>query len=187
MDEVFCRCNDAGMEKTILQQRVEERLTALNLKPATVSLRIGRSNSFVRDLLRKGSMPKASSIAALADALETTPAYLLGETDISDKGDDTTVISGHVAALCLSTADMSCEVVNQLLMIGVMTHEQAVAILSDLADHNHDLARKSMHAPGQAAVHERIARRIEHQIDDLRNVAGATEDQQNPKYAQSNT
>ena len=39
----------------------------------------------VRDLVRDGTQPPAETVAVWAEALSTTPAYLLGETDEKEK------------------------------------------------------------------------------------------------------
>jgi repressor LexA len=67
--------------KTILQTRVTERMQALGKKALPLAKSLGYGDSFIRDLLRKGAMPGADRLAKLAEALQTTPAYLLGETD----------------------------------------------------------------------------------------------------------
>jgi len=71
-------------EETILQVRLKERMKALGVKPAPLSLSIGRSDSFVRDLFRYRSMPNADNLDRLARALRTTTDYLLGKTNVPD-------------------------------------------------------------------------------------------------------
>lgn len=61
-----------------LKQRIEERLTALGISARDASKRAQMNESFVRDILNgKAASPKASSLKALAIALETTPEWLL--------------------------------------------------------------------------------------------------------------
>lgn len=76
------------MEKTIFQTRVEERLQALKLKPAPFAKSLGKSDSFVRDMLRpeKGVVPGGENMLLLARGLKTTADYLLGRTDDPDMG-----------------------------------------------------------------------------------------------------
>lgn len=78
MDVIFPEIHYAGMEHSVFQQRVLERIEALGTNAARVSREIGRSDSFVRDILRKESMPKADNVALLAKALGTSTEYLLG-------------------------------------------------------------------------------------------------------------
>lgn len=67
---------------SILQVRVLERMKALGLKAAPLAKRIGKGDSFVRDIIRgKTRFPGGDSFDALADQLETTADYLLGKSD----------------------------------------------------------------------------------------------------------
>lgn len=85
--------------QTILQRRVQERLDALEKKPAPLAKSLGYSDSFIRDILRKGTTPSAARLAKLAAALETTPEYLLGETDqLHPEGERTVPIVGYAGA-----------------------------------------------------------------------------------------
>ena len=47
---------------------------------------IGASNGTVRLWFERGSMPKIDTLIAVADYLETTVAYLIGETDSVERG-----------------------------------------------------------------------------------------------------
>ncbi|MEO3386043.1 hypothetical protein [Mesorhizobium sp. CAU 1741] len=66
---------------TVLQERIQRRLTELKEKPAPLAKRFNLGESFIRDILRKGVMPHASNMEKLAAALQTTSQYLLGLTD----------------------------------------------------------------------------------------------------------
>ena len=85
MDEKFPDWDILPMEKqpepTQFQQRVQERLDALGKKPAPLSVELGKSNSFVRDILRRPTTPIGDNLLLLARGLETTADYLLGRTD----------------------------------------------------------------------------------------------------------
>ena len=64
--------------------RVKERLSAVGLTPNAASEAAGLSRSYVRDMLRgRINNPSALRLIRLADALQTTPAYLLGSDDES--------------------------------------------------------------------------------------------------------
>ena len=68
--------------RTTLQIRLEERMEAKKLKASPLATAIGKSDSFVRDILRgKTKVPSADSLDKMASALGTTTAYLLGKTD----------------------------------------------------------------------------------------------------------
>jgi SOS-response transcriptional repressor LexA len=68
--------------ETILQKRVLERMAAKDVKAAPLALKMGLGDSFVRDILRgKTASPSAANLNKLATALDTSPAYLMGETD----------------------------------------------------------------------------------------------------------
>lgn len=61
-----------------LKSRIQQRLEELGLSLREASIRSGMGETFVRDLLNsKTTSPKASSLKALAAALETTPEWLL--------------------------------------------------------------------------------------------------------------
>lgn len=65
-----------------LQKRVIERMAATGQKPAPLAIAIGRSDSFIRDIVRgKTKSPAADALDALARGLNTTADYLLGKTD----------------------------------------------------------------------------------------------------------
>lgn len=69
-----------------LKQRIKERLAELGISAREASTRAKMSESFVRDLLNdKAASPKASSLKALALALETTPEWLLEQRGTSDR------------------------------------------------------------------------------------------------------
>lgn len=69
-------------KETLLQRRLRERMEERNVKAAPLATELGLSDSFVRDILRgKTSSPSASNLKKLADALGTSPDYLMGETD----------------------------------------------------------------------------------------------------------
>lgn len=69
------------MEKTIFQQRVQARLDAVGKKAAPLSVELGKSDSFIRDILRRPTTPIGDNLMLLAKGLETTADYLLGRTD----------------------------------------------------------------------------------------------------------
>lgn len=70
------------MTENILQQRIQMRLDALKQKASRVSVGMGKSDSFIRDILRgKTAAPNGANLIDLANALETSPEYLLGMTD----------------------------------------------------------------------------------------------------------
>lgn len=69
-------------KETTLQRRVRERMDAVEVKAAPLATKAGLGASFVRDILRDRTVsPSAANLAKLARALETTPAYLIGESD----------------------------------------------------------------------------------------------------------
>lgn len=68
-------------KETILQRRVRERMEAMDVKAAPLALSAGLGISFVRDILRgKTTSPSALNLTKLATALNTTPAYLMGQS-----------------------------------------------------------------------------------------------------------
>ena len=46
---------------------------------------VNRGNNYISDLRRQGRTPPTETVAIWADALGTTPAYLMGETDQKEK------------------------------------------------------------------------------------------------------
>lgn len=75
-----------------IKRRVEERLAELKLDMKTASLKAELGETFVRDMLRRNRAPGADSLARLAPVLQTTVAWLTGET--SDSGGDSPVRAG---------------------------------------------------------------------------------------------
>lgn len=63
-----------------LGPRIESRLQAIGLSQAELARRIGVRQSTMNSLIR-GNSRTSRSIVQIARELETTPAYLLGETD----------------------------------------------------------------------------------------------------------
>lgn len=72
--------NDTAME--ILKERIQERMTALGKNPSSVALDAGLSRSTVRDILSgKAKNPGIVTVNLIADALECSHNYLLGNSD----------------------------------------------------------------------------------------------------------
>jgi phage repressor protein C with HTH and peptisase S24 domain len=67
----------------ILIDRINERLSSLNLSPRAASLLVGTNPDLVRGILRAGAdaNPTTETLAKIAQALQTTPAWLRGETE----------------------------------------------------------------------------------------------------------
>lgn len=66
-------------------RRIEERMTLLDTNPAETSKKAGLGSTAVHDLLNgKNKRPAVELIQSIAYALESSVAYLLGETDSAD-------------------------------------------------------------------------------------------------------
>lgn len=65
--------------------RLLERARERGVSQSHLSELVGRKSYYVRDLARDGTQPSAETIAVWAEALSTTPAYLLGESDEKEK------------------------------------------------------------------------------------------------------
>jgi len=64
-----------------IKARVADRLHWLNLTPITAATKNGLPRDSIRNLFRRDSaLPRADTLAEIADALETTVSYLMGET-----------------------------------------------------------------------------------------------------------
>lgn len=73
---------DTGAGETILQQRLRERMAGLGLNPFSTAKKAGLHPDYVRNILRgKARQPSAERLAKLAEALECSLAYLLGQPD----------------------------------------------------------------------------------------------------------
>ena len=72
--------NNPQMDKALLRERIQDRLTATGKSAHAVSLEIGAGQGYVRDLLdpAKGGFPRADKLNALARVLDTTSDYLTG-------------------------------------------------------------------------------------------------------------
>lgn len=74
---------------TVLQKRLRDLMEEQGLKAAPLAQKAGLGESYVRDILRgKTRSPTSDKLKLLADALDTTPAYLTGATS--------TVINGSL-------------------------------------------------------------------------------------------
>lgn len=72
-----------------LKERVEARLEALALGPVEAASKGGLNRYFIRDITHKGKQTvTVRMMPRLAAALQTTPAYLTGETDDPDIPDN---------------------------------------------------------------------------------------------------
>ena len=72
--------------ENLLRKRVQERMTALGTNAFQVAKKAVLGDSYVRDILRgRTASPNAANLGKLADALETTPSYLMGR----DMGEST--------------------------------------------------------------------------------------------------
>jgi hypothetical protein len=102
LDVIFPEMQSLAMKSEIeyLQERIPLRLEAIGKKAAPAAKEAGLGDSFIRDILRKGTMPSAKNLAQLALALRTTDDYLLGRTDKADasEGPRTTTIVGRAGA-----------------------------------------------------------------------------------------
>lgn len=87
----------------VLRQRIATRLRALDLTPITAATKAGLPRDTLRNLFRQdGSLPRVDTLAKIAEALETTIAYLTGETAFpGDVYDDQT---RELAAHAMNTA-----------------------------------------------------------------------------------
>lgn len=65
--------------------RLLERAKELGVSQAHLAELVGRQRYYLADLARKGTQPSAETVAVWAEALSTTPAYLLGESDEKEK------------------------------------------------------------------------------------------------------
>ncbi len=66
----------------ILRERLGEALSKSSLSPRALSLAIGANHSYVSQLLDgRGGMPAANRVIKLADALDVSAEWLLGEID----------------------------------------------------------------------------------------------------------
>ena len=65
--------------------RLLERAKARGVSQAHLAELVGRQRYYLADLARKRTRPPAETVAVWAEALSTTPAYLLGETDEKEK------------------------------------------------------------------------------------------------------
>lgn len=64
----------------LMRQRIATRLEALRLTPITAATRADLPRDTIRNLFRQESAPRVDTLIKIAEALETTVAYLVGET-----------------------------------------------------------------------------------------------------------
>lgn len=71
--------SDATTFETI-KRRVEARIDEVSTNMKAVSLKAGLGETFVRDMLKRGRAPGPDALAKIAAALDTSVAWLTGET-----------------------------------------------------------------------------------------------------------
>lgn len=86
---------------------------------------MGRKRYYISDLTRDGTQPSAETVEVWADALSTTPAYLLGETDEKEK--PTGTVAGG-----LDKAD--AEILDIIHHLPPEKYSAAIAMLRGLAN-----------------------------------------------------
>lgn len=64
-----------------LGRRIEERIKALHISQSELARRAGAPTSTINSLVRKPNIRSTPYLVKIASALQTTPAYLTGETD----------------------------------------------------------------------------------------------------------
>lgn len=68
--------------RSLLLERIDQRIAELGLSRERASLMAGMSRDGIRNLSREGGrIPRGANLASLARVLETTSSWLLGETD----------------------------------------------------------------------------------------------------------
>lgn len=87
--------------------------------------------------------------------------------------EDQKQIVEQVAAISVSTADMTCRLVFRLITIGKLTPDEAMLVLDDLSGHQRDLAIRNEKIPGSALIYHQIADRIDAHSDRLQKDTGA--------------
>lgn len=105
--------------------RLLERAKARGVSQAHLAELVGRKRYYISDLTRDGTQPSAETVEVWADALSTTPAYLLGETDEKEKP------AGTVAG-GLDKAD--AEILDIIHHLPPEKYSAAIAMLRGLAN-----------------------------------------------------
>lgn len=70
---------DGGSERSPMVERIEIRLAELGLTPITAATQHGYPRDTIRNVLRSDSNPRADTLVAIADALQTTVGWLVGD------------------------------------------------------------------------------------------------------------
>ena len=105
--------------------RLLERAKARGVAQAHLAELVGRKRYYISDLTRDGTQPSAETVEVWADALSTTPAYLLGETDEKEK--PTGTVAGG-----LDKAD--AEILDIIHHLPPEKYSAAIAMLRGLAN-----------------------------------------------------
>ena len=80
-------CDMSGMTNSaeILRSRLREAIEKKSVSPRSVSLQIGANHSYVSQILDgKGGMPSAARVMKMAEALDVSADWLLGEANSSE-------------------------------------------------------------------------------------------------------
>lgn len=67
----------------------------------------------------------------------------------------------QIAGIAMSSADLTGQLVFRLVNLELIDAGQAVAILSDMSCHQHNLATRNANMPGSAHIHGQIADRLD--------------------------
>ena len=71
---------------SLMTDRIKELCSLRNMSTSKLERSIGGSNGVIRLWFERNSQPKIDTLMAVAKALDTTVAYLIGETDNPARG-----------------------------------------------------------------------------------------------------
>lgn len=83
----------------LMRERIAARLATLKLTPITAATKAKIPRDTIRNLFRTGSLPRLDTLVRISEALETTVAYLVGETayPFNDYSDEDKMAAARVA------------------------------------------------------------------------------------------
>lgn len=108
------------MEECV-RERIIKRMSLLEYKQTELAAKAGVTVDIIKNLINKGSTPGGVALVLIANALKTTPYYLIGETENPDPN------SSHANPSEKAIYYLSLKLLNRL---EGMTNEQKAKAIS---------------------------------------------------------
>lgn len=120
--------------KSDIALRIEQRLKLLKMSASAASLKAGLSRYAISNIQKNPkSIPRGKTLMHLADALETTPEYLLkGESGPSTSSESLNIpLVTWVSAGAMARDDLQQDIISQIRVVGLDPRGKWIALRVD--------------------------------------------------------